>query len=223
MNTSASQTDNRKRALYWARFILVALLLHLLVFLGVRQGFFEVFRTSVEEPGGASSSRASFPEAMYAITIEIEDGEEEPLTEPAEKTTPDPPTTDPSDDNREGRGEDTREKIDLDALTGEATVIIPADGGRGGRDTAVPPRPVEITWPDTRGLGHCLGLEISIRIEVDKEGEVLQVKAVDDTHPPDCTKAALDAARQIRFRPGLVEGRPARMWTQLRIDFRRKS
>ena len=159
MNTSASQTDNRKRALYWARFILVALLLHALLFVGVRQGFFEVFRKSVQEPGGASSSRASFPEAMYAITIEIEEGEEEPLTEPAEKTTPDPPTTDPSDDAHEGSGEDPLEKIDLDALTGEAAVRIPADGGGGGRDTAVPPRPVEITWPETRGLGHCLGLD----------------------------------------------------------------
>jgi len=111
----------------------------------------------------------------------------------------------------------------FDALTGEANIRIPADGGGGGRDTAVPPRPVEITWPETKGLGHCLGLEIAIRIEVDKEGEVLQVKAVDAGHPPDCTKAALDAARLIRFRPGLVKGRPARMWTQLRIDFRRKS
>ena len=223
MNMSASQTGQRKRALYWAGFILVALLIHLVLFIGVRQGFFEVFRTSVDELGGASSSRASFPEAMYAITIEIDDGEEEPLTEPTEKTTPDPPTDDPSDDTQQGRGEDTLEKLDLDALTGDVSVRIPADGGGGGRDTAVPPRPIEITWPETRGLGHCLGLEIEIRIEVDKEGEVLQVKAADETHPPDCTKAALDAARQIRFRPGLVKGRPARMWTQLRIDFRRKS
>lgn len=223
MSYSASQPDNRRRALYWGGFVLVALLLHLLLFVGIRQGFFEVFRTAIEDEGGASSASASFPDAIIAITIEIEDGEEEPLTETSERTTPTPPSTDPSDDRRESRGEDPLERIDLDEFTGEASVKIPADGGGGGRETAVPPRPVEITWPETRGLGHCLGLEIAIRIEVDENGEVLQVKAVDDSHPADCTRAALDAARQIRFRPGLVKGRPARMWTQLRIDFRRKS
>jgi len=223
MSTYANDTDHRKRALYWAGFIGVALLLHLLLFIGIKQGFFEVFRTDADELGGASGASAFYPDAIIAIEIEIDEGEEEPVTEVTEQSTPTPPTTDPSERPSDSRGDDSQDKIDLDALTGEANIMIPADGSGGGRDTAVPPRPVEITWPETRGLGHCLGLEIAIRIEVDKEGEVLQVKAVDDSHPGDCTKAALDAARQIRFRPGLVKGRPARMWTQLRIDFRRKN
>ena len=223
MSTYAKEKDHRKRALYWAGFIGVALLLHLILFIGVKQGFFEVFRTDVDQLGGASGASASYPDAIIAIEIEIDDGEEEPVTEVTERSTPTPPTTDPSENPNGSRGDDSLENIDMDALTGEATIKIPADGAGGGRDTAVPPRPVEITWPETRGLSHCLGLEIAIRIEVDKEGEVLQVKAVDNTHPSDCTKAALDAARQIRFRPGLVKGRPARMWTQLRIDFRRKN
>jgi hypothetical protein len=208
MSSYAKQKDHRKRALYWAGFIGVALLLHLILFIGIKQGFFEVFRTDVDQAGGASGSSASYPDAIIAIEIEIDDGEEEPVTDPTETTTPTPPTDDPSDNTRQSRGDNPLE-INVDALTGEATFKIPADGGGGGRETAVPPRPVEITWPETKGLGHCLGLEIAIRIEVDREGEVLQVKAMDDSQPGDCTKAALDAARQIRFRPGLVKGRPA--------------
>ena len=92
-------------------------------------------------------------------------------------------------------------------------------------DTATPeppPRPVEITWPQTEKLGHCLGLEIDIRIRVGRKGEVLRVEPVSSGYPADCTQAAINAAQRIRFRPGTVDGNAEAMWTQIRIEFRRQ-
>jgi TonB family protein len=90
------------------------------------------------------------------------------------------------------------------------------------RAAVVPPRPVEITWPETEKLGHCLGLGIDIRIRVGADGAVLDVESAPGDHPPDCTRAALEAARRIRFRPGTVDGKAEVMWTDIRIEFRRQ-
>jgi TonB family protein len=81
---------------------------------------------------------------------------------------------------------------------------------------------VEITWPDTRQLRHCLGEDIDVRIEVDEDGTVLSVEPVDKKQPKDCMRAAIESARAIVFEPGEVDGVPTRMWTQVRIEFRKK-
>jgi hypothetical protein len=86
----------------------------------------------------------------------------------------------------------------------------------------IPPRALEITWPDTRDLGHCLGHHIDIMIQVDEKGSIVSIKPLDSNHPQDCIDAALESARQIVFEPGRVNGVPASMWTQVRIDFRKK-
>ena len=88
--------------------------------------------------------------------------------------------------------------------------------------TTLPPRPLEITWPDTRELSHCLGHEIVIRIQVGQQGEILSAMATDDDHPADCILAALESARQIVFSPATIDGVPASMWTEVRIDFRKR-
>jgi hypothetical protein len=82
---------------------------------------------------------------------------------------------------------------------------------------------MEITWPDTHHLEHCLGQHIDVRIQVSKTGEILQMHVEDEDHPEDCLKAALDSARRIVFAPGKINGRPARMWTRIQIDFQPKN
>jgi hypothetical protein len=71
-------------------------------------------------------------------------------------------------------------------------------------------------------LRHCLGHHIDIRIEVDERGKVLRVEPMDMNHPQDCIAAALESAGKIVFEPGQVDGTTTRMWTQVRIDFRKK-
>lgn len=217
--TTNTGDSRRKRALYWLAIVGSAVALHILLFVGVRQSFFEVFRKSIDENAGASSPSASYPDAIVAIVIDV-DGEEPTAAEVVERTVPIPPR--PGDaEPRPGRGDDPLADIDVLDITGEAQAPLPAE--RSGRSTAIPPRPVEIMWPRTRGLGHCLGLSIDIRIEVGAAGEVLGVEPHDSRHPSDCTEAALEAARRIKFVPGRVKGKPARMWTRVRIDFRRKN
>lgn len=216
--TIAPSRETRSRSRYWAVFIIAALAVQLLIFLAVRRPFLDIFHRSNTESPGASSPLASFPDAIVAITIEIE-GDEPTPEQSNEHSTPRPPSVEDSP-NRTGQGTSRIANIDILDITGEAQTPIPSEPS--GRNAAVPPRPVEITWPNTKDLGHCLGLRISIDILVSKDGDVLDVTPVEGDFPRDCIDAALDAARRIKFTPGQMKGKPVEMSTRLRIDFRQK-
>jgi len=104
-------------------------------------------------------------------------------------------------------------------------------GGVGARTGAsgpapagvVPPRPVEITWPDTRKLSHCVGLRIDVRIRVDEAGRVERVEPASQGLPDDCVRAALDTAKRIKFTPGTIGGKPAALWSLVTIDFEKRN
>jgi TonB family protein len=87
---------------------------------------------------------------------------------------------------------------------------------------SIPPRPVEITWPETRQLKQCIGQSVNVKILVSEEGRVKEVKIVPAEILPACADAALAAARHIRFEPGRTGGVAAEMWTEVRIDFQRR-
>jgi len=210
--------EPRRRSRYWAGFIIAAIAVQLLIFALLRQPFLEMFRKSNSESPGASSPLASFPDAIVAITIEIE-GEEPAPEQPTEEATTQPPSPNESP-TRPGRGNSRIADIDILDITGEAQTPIPSEPS--GRAAAVPPRPIEITWPETRELGHCLDLQINIDILVSETGEVLSVWPVERDLPANCIAAAIDAARRIKFAPGRIKGKPVEMTTRLRIDFRQK-
>jgi hypothetical protein len=105
-------------------------------------------------------------------------------------------------------------------LEGLGTGARTGGAGSGTAPSAVvPPRPVEITWPDTRRLSHCVGLRVDVRIRVDARGRVETVEPVSTGVPDDCMRAALDTARRIRFTAGTVGGEPATLWSLVTIDF----
>ena len=109
---------------------------------------------------------------------------------------------------------------DLLDLLGEATRTLPQ-----GPDTHLiqaPPRPIQITWPDARPPRHCLGCEITVLVQVDEEGRIQSVEPEGTNYPPDCARAAVETARLVVFAPGTVNGRPVKMWTRIRIDFRQR-
>jgi TonB family protein len=130
---------------------------------------------------------------------------------------PEGPSPDPAQEPREGEEVDA---LDIRDVVGRSQAPIPSQPRT--RSAVVPPRPIEITWPETDDLGHCLDLYVDIRIRVDATGEVLRVEPVAADLPPDCTRAALEAARRIKFRPGTADGKPQTMWTDIRIEFRRQ-
>ena len=203
----------RQRRRQWAVIIGIAVLFHAALFITIEQDFFEVFRHDVSDVPASSGRQAAQPDAIVAITIDIEG--DEPVILPVE--TPQPSQPAPSDP---GRSPNPVE-LNLDDLLGESQSPRKSEGG-GGRSQVLP-RPIEITWPETRDLGHCRGLRISIRIHVDEEGNIIEVQPGEGDFPADCTRAALEAAQRIRFRPGMVKGKPAAMWISFRIDFSRKN
>lgn len=208
IHTGQNTRSNRTK---WIALIIVALAVHLIILLSVRQSFFDLFRKSIDEPSGATRSGGGFPDAIIAIPVVV-DGEE-----PRSDTPQDRPNT-PRDETPARVPGEPGQTVNLRDIVGDAVAPIPSEGS--GRTTAVPPRPLEITWPETRKLGHCLDTHIDIRIHVDDQGEIIELEPVGGDDPPDCVAAAMEAARRIRFAPGRIKGRPAAMWTQIRIDFR---
>lgn len=208
----------------WLVIIVVAILLHLVLFLSVRPDFFSMFKKSVSTASDQSAAFSGTPDAIITIPIEIVDteSENEPINiedepvEPKKEQTPQQEA--PTDSEVPGEGDNIA--VDLDNLLGESPQTLP--GNPGPETVNIPPRPVEITWPDTRDLKHCLGHHIDVRIEVDDRGNILRVEPPNTTHPADCIDAALASARRIVFEPGRVDGVPTTMWTQVRIEFRRK-
>lgn len=214
---TASSIGNRRRSRQWLLIAAVAVAIHLLLLLTVKQSFFEVFQKSLDDDLGSSSPRSAAPQAIVVIPIEVESDEAEVVEVTIEEPQPEPPAKEPTDVEREGRD---IEAVNILDVIGDAQAPIPSTPTTSG--AVVPPRPVEITWPETEKLGHCLGLNIDIRIRVGERGEVLRVEPVDSDRPRDCTQAAIDAAERIKFRPGTVDGRARAMWTQIRIEFRRQ-
>jgi hypothetical protein len=179
---------------------------------------------------------ASSPDAILYVPIQREDGTEEPptltITEDVEIPTrplqiawPDASETEqpaePADEPTSSKVDASSEPPpDLGDIAGAASRTLPP--GPEAELVQIPPRPVQITWPDTHQLKHCLGHQINVDIQVDQEGRILRVEAEASDHPSDCVEAALESARKILFAPGRINGKPAKMWTRFRIDFRGK-
>jgi hypothetical protein len=203
----------RKKPIYWTAFIAVAVLLHITLLLTIKPSFFSLFRKTIQAEDVGSANRFSGGDVILTIPIEIEDESSEPtMEEPIDQ-----PQT--REESRSAANDDFSSLYDnLEDLLGEGAQSI--ERNSGPRPVAVPPRPVEITWPDTRRLGHCIGNHVIVNIQVGIEGDILQIRPQQANLPADCIEAAVEAAEKIKFVPGSLNGIPSKMWTKVRIDFR---
>ena len=187
--------------------------------------FFPVRGGSPQAPAGGASMdpavRGVFaPDAVISIRVDVES----PAGTAIDVTPPPPPPAreeseeEPAAEEPAGSGAPPPD-LDVDELLDQAAA--PRQATAPGSDT-VPPRPVEITWPETRRLKHCIGRSVEVRILVGEDGGVQQVEPAGEAIAADCLAAAVEAARRIRFEPGRLGGRASAMWTQVRIDFERK-
>jgi TonB family protein len=162
------------------------------------------------------------PRALFAINIDPETNATGVLdvTPPPPPPPPKPAPVDTTRVRPEKEQPDRRPDLDLGDLLDKNA------GPRGGASSteaaSIPPRPVEITWPETRQLKQCIGQSVNVKILVSEEGRVKDVQIVPSGILPACADAALAAARHIRFEPGRAGGIPATMWTEVRIDFQRR-
>ncbi len=207
----APRNDGLRR---WAAFVTLALLLHAILLVTLHPGFFEIFRKAiVDTEPSRSSGGGPPPDAIVVIRVD----EEESETPPPAPTDVRPRTV-ARPTERPAQPQPGEPRVDILDLVGDAAE--PRTGAGTSSVARIPPRPVEITWPRTRRLGHCRDLRLDIRVHVGADGRVLEARAPGGDWPADCVRAALDAARRIRFVPGTVEGHPRAMWTRVRIDFR---
>jgi TonB family protein len=207
----------RNNSRQWLVIILIAVLVHLVILFGMQPRHFNVFRRSFDDNKASSSRRASLPDAIIAVTVDVEGETPLPveITElPRER--PIPVVTEHDKPNDE-----ESETDDLLDILGTEQTPLPALPST--TSAVIPPRPVEITWPETKNLSHCRDLRVDLRIQVDEKGKILGVETIDGEAPDECVQAAIRAARRIVFMPGRVNGQAETMWTKIRIDFRRQS
>jgi len=196
---------------------LIAIAVHVVLLFGVKSDYLGVFRKSVDDNLASTSRPASMPDAIIAVTIRVEGEEPRPVEiEPV----PEPPRELKSSDVLKPADTPSND-TDILEILGDAQTPMPTRAT--SRRTVIPPRPVEITWPETKDLNHCLGFHVDVRIQVDNSGKIRVVEPVGIDLPQDCVDAAVRAARRIVFLPGRADGKPQTMWTEIRIDFRRQS
>ncbi len=142
----------------WLAFILLAVILHLILLLTVKRSFLSIFLEQIPRdapshggfsPGAITDRRAPFsPDAIITVPIIIdEEAGERPIEQPViseDAAREEPPggslpsgSSEPQGSGEGGLGGD--DQIPL-ISSGAAHAVI------------IPPKPVEIAWPDTRGL-----------------------------------------------------------------------
>jgi outer membrane biosynthesis protein TonB len=65
------------------------------------------------------------------------------------------------------------------------------------------------TYP--RGLARILGGRVFVAVRIDEEGKVIQAKTVCGVLEPDLVEPSLNAARESRFTPTLLAGKPVQV------------
>lgn len=222
--------SKRIKSREWIIIIAVAIVIHVALFFFIRPSFFSAFRKTIDETSETGEGQPFTQTAILTIPIEIDDvsevEEQNPVQETAEarrreeKRHQEVTRVILNDAVTTDEGPAAEAETDVDNLSGQSPQTLPHN--IGPEAVVIPPRALEITWPDTRKLRHCLGHHIDIRIQVAEDGAIARVEALSNDHPPDCIRAALESARRIVFEPGQKDGRPTTMWTQVRIDFRKK-
>ena len=91
---------------------------------------------------------------------------------------PPPPPARPDTTTVRPQAPDRSADLDLDDLIDRAA--DPRGNPAPAGVAAVPPRPVEITWPETRKLRQCIGTSVTVRIWVSEEGKVKDAQVVSD-------------------------------------------
>ncbi len=200
----------RGRWTHWALIIAAALFFHVALLLCVRPSAFRFFAKIPEPPGHLRADGTLAPDAILSIPVELEEDFGRPLGDIEVQ----PPLCPAAPGPDSGLTPD----LDMVEMLGEASRTRPQ--GPEIHLLQTPPRPLQITWPDARRPEHCLGHEITLRIQVGEDGGIREVKPEWANHPPDCVRAAVETTTRIVFAPGTVNGRPVTMWTRIRIEFR---
>ena len=72
-------------------------------------------------------------------------------------------------------------------------------------------------YPPAARAEHIEGT-VRLRVLIDKEGKIAELEPV--SGPKELIPAAMDAVRQWRYKPTLVDGKPSPIHTEITVDFK---
>ena len=104
------------------------------------------------------------------------------------------------------------------ALCASVTLVSLAHG-QAGKPPVVPPRPVKLAKPDCSDGQSCHGIHGVVVVIVDVLTDGTVGDATVDKGDPRLADAALKAAKQCRFQPGTLLGKPTSMNFDLKYQF----
>ncbi len=193
----------------WIIIIGIAVAIHLIVFLLLKPAYLNVFKTELPGEGGTTTFKPTDrPFSLISIT--------EPPSKERKQNLPPVP------------GEDETKHSLLDDLGEPALDIKPlkspssggSDGTPGPRRTTVEPKPMYIPWPKyPEGAQRNIEGKVELMLFVNEKGEVEEIRVSKGLPEEILNRSAVEAAREIRFVPGQIEGVPTSMWVRLTIGF----
>ncbi len=99
--------------------------------------------------------------------------------------------------------------------TGTGSGIGPDSGGGGGR--IFPPQIQGVLLPPDGRPANLRGVELTVTFEISERGQVLSVETHPEIRDRGYRTSFLDRMRRYTFTPGLLDGRPVRARTEVRI------
>ncbi len=195
----------------WALIVLCALLFHAALLLFFRPQYLTFLRRDIPE-GQEEWGRFPYLDNPFQVIP----------TMPANPSSPLHPSI-PLDPRETGDEEPA------DFVIGEPQSDMPplqrpaggagAAGRPAARATTVQPKPLYIPWPTyPRGVKETQG-SVELLVLVNERGEVEEVTVAKSLPERELNRIAVDAARRIRFIPGMERGVRASMWVRLSIGF----
>ncbi len=197
----------------WTVITAAVILLHAAFLLFFKPRYLEVFKS--ETPAGEEADDR-FPyldNPFHVIPLAPESNSATPISEVTAE-------------NRESVSETPSE-----TAVGEPQFeLLPLRGGRGGaagahgdarpRHATVEPKPLYIPWPKyPQGIKEMPQGSVELMLLINEKGEVEDIAITRKLPLPELNRIAVDAARRIRFTPGMVKGVRSAMWVRLAIGF----
>ncbi len=194
----------------WAVIIVAAVCIHALFLLFFKPQYLEFLR---KEMPGSTDDNGRLPyidNPFYLIPLAPESTQ--------------PRASEPAVDEESEEAEETSGEITV----GEPQLeLSPFQGGAGRRSgertgtrgATVQPKPLYIPWPKyPKGIKEVQG-SVELMVLVNEKGEVEDVHVTRSLPAQELNRIAVEAARRIRFIPGMERGKRTSMWVRLAIGF----
>ena len=199
----------------WLIIIAIALLAHALFLIFFQPEYLNVFeRKKIGKYVTNISAPSSNLRGKHFLLINTYQEEETNRSEDAIVKVNDITPVQPHDSNYEVP------PIDFTQIHGIKSNPAGESGSSKNRIFNIKPTPLLIPWPEyPEGASKNFKGQIKLNLYVNTDGKVEEIVLLKGSAPDSFNRKAVQAARNIRFTPGSIDGKPAAMWVQISIGF----